>query len=329
MSVLSTSLRRVTKPLAISLLANSVALHAKLRIISAAKSLTILCLHRVAEPSNSGYGALSPELFDELLGWLKPRFNIITFAELGQQDADPRPPLTLSFDDGYSDFYEIAMPILGRHGLKANQNVIPGCIESGLPPINVMVQDFLMSAPEKLLSEIKFPGHPAGFSQLDRARLALRMSATLKAKPMVEQQQILADLTPLFDRFDDFRTTPMMTRAQVAEIAGVHEIGAHSWEHASMSVESNDYVVEDARRCREYLANLGTTYPFVYAFPNGMLRKEQVDAVRAAGFDHVLCVGENFSRPENWLHNRFTFYGDTIAETRFRALGSLRYPPKP
>jgi hypothetical protein len=36
-----------------------------------------------------------------------------------------------------------------------------------------------------------------------------------------------------------------------------------------------------------------------------------------------------FSRPENWLHNRFTFYGDTIAETRFRALGSLRYPPKP
>ncbi|MBK6511932.1 MAG: polysaccharide deacetylase family protein [Haliea sp.] len=233
-----------------SLLANSLALHAKLRIISAAKSLTILCLHRVAEPSNSGYGALSPELFDELLGWLKPRFNIITFAELGQQDDDPRPPLTLSFDDGYSDFYEIAMPILGRHGLKANQNVIPGCIESGLPPINVMVQDFLMSAPEKLLSEIKFPGHPAGFSQLDRARLALRMSATLKAKPMVEQQQILADLTPLFDRFDDFRTTPMMTRAQVAEIAGVHEIGAHSWEHASMSVESNDYVVEDARRCR-------------------------------------------------------------------------------
>ena len=96
-----------------------------------------------------------------------------------------------------------------------------------------------------------------------------------------------------------------------------------------MSVESNDYVVEDARRCREYLADLGTTYPFVYAFPNGMLRKEQVDAVRAAGFDHVLCVGENFSQPENWLHNRFTFYGDTVAETRFRALGSLRYPLKP
>lgn len=327
MSFARTSLRRVARPLAIGLLANPLALHARLRMISAARSLTILCLHRIAEPSSSSYGALSPELFDQLLGWLKPRFNIITFAELGQQEDEHRPPLTLSFDDGYADFCEIAMPILGRHGLKANQNVIPGCIESGLPPINVMVQDFLMSAPEKLLSETRFGGQVAGFSQPERARLAMSMSANLKAKPMALQRQILAELTPLFHRFDGFRTTPMMTRAQVAETAGIHEIGAHSWEHASMSVESTDYVVEDARRCREYLADLGTTHPFVYAFPNGMLRKEQADEVRAAGFDHVLCVGENFSRPENWLHNRFTFYGDTIAETRFRALGGLRYPP--
>lgn len=320
--------RRVAKPLVIRLFSNPLALRAKIHTIGATESLTILCLHRIADDTEDSYGALSPALFDELLGWLKQHFNIVTFAELGQRYNDPRPLLVLSFDDGYADFYEIAIPILRRHGLKVNQNVIPGCIESGLPPINVIVQDFLLSAPETLLSDIEFPGLTTGFPITDRASLALKTSATLKAMPMVEQRQVLARLSLEFERFEGFRTTPMMTREQVIDIASNHEIGVHSWEHASMSVESDSYLLDDTRRCKDFLVDIGAVHPYIYAFPNGLLREGQADAVRAAGFDHVLCVGEKFSRPVNWMHDRFTFYGSTAAETHFRALGSLRYPQR-
>jgi len=328
MAVSRKSFRHVMKSVALALLANPVVSRAKLGNILAAESLTILCLHRVADGSDGSSEALSPALFDELLGWLKRHFNIITFGELGHSSDDPRPPLVLSFDDGYADFYEIALPILCRHGLKVNHNVIPGCIESGLPPINVIVQDFLLSAPEKLLSELEFAGLSTRFQFTDRARLALSVSAAVKAMPIIEQRQLMARLSPDFERFDGFRTTPMMTRTQVVETAGAHEIGVHSWEHASMSVESDEYLLDDVRRCKDFLADLGAVPSFIYAFPNGLLRDEQAAAVHAAGFDHVLSVGENFSRPTNWLHNRFTFYGDTIAEARFRALGSFRYPPR-
>lgn len=328
MTVARRSFGRIAKPLVVGLLASPLALRTKLRMIGATESLTILCLHRVADETNNRFEALPPALFDDLLGWLAPRFNIVTFAELAQREKDSRPPLVLSFDDGYADFYDITAPILRRHGLKANQNIIPGCIESGLPPINVVIQDFLLSAPGKLLSEIAFPGLSAGFPPADRASLALRVSATLKAKPIAEQRSILAELKPQFERFDNFRTTPMMTRAQVVELAGIHEVGVHSWEHASMSVESAGYLLDDTRRCKQYLADLGIAGPLVYAFPNGMLREEQVDAVHAAGFDHVLGVGENFSRPHSALHQRFTIYGHTVAETRFRALGGLRHPSR-
>lgn len=319
-------LHRLAKTLVIGLCAQPPLLRARLQAIRSANVLTVLCMHRVAEVTENSYEALSPALFDALLGWLKPRFNLTTFAALGQAADDPRPPMVLSFDDGYLDFYQVAMPILRRHGVRVNQNVTPSSVESGLPPLNVIAQDFLLSAPAKLLSEITLPGLTRGSRLDDRRELAHRVSARLKLLPIGEQQRIMATCWKDFQRFDDFHITPVMNHAQVVEVARTHEVGVHSWDHASMSVESDAFLREDARRCRTYLDGLGSVATHVYAFPNGFFRAGQPEIVRAAGFDHVLGVRECFSRPQGWLHNRFTFHGNSMAELSFRALGELRLP---
>lgn len=322
------SLRSLLKVLATRILANSAVADLKLNSIRSSNVLTVLSLHSVTNHTENGYEALSPVLFDELLSWLKQRFNIITFAELDLAVEDKRPPLVLSFDDGYRDFYEIAMPILSQHKIKVNQNVIPDCIATGLPPINVLVQEFLLTAPAKLLSEIQIPGIPSGSSFDHRAPLALKVSATLKNMPIADQRNVIKKLMPEFERFDGFKSTPMMTREHVVEAARIHEIGMHSWEHASMKYESDEYLMQDAVRCKTFLGELGTLDSLVFAFPNGLFRAGQADVVHDAGFKHVLCVGENFSHSSNWLHNRFTFYGQTIFETHFRSLGGLRFPTR-
>lgn len=299
---------------------------AQLGRVRRARALTILNLHRVDDAQGSAYEALKPALFDAMIGWLKARFRIVTFAELETLAAGAKPPLILSFDDGYKDFIEVAAPILRKHGVRANQNVIPGCVESGRPPMNVILQDFIGTAPAALLREVTMPGLDGGLDPDDRVRSGIRASALLKMRPIADQKAIFAVLERHFERFDGFRTTPLMTATDVEEIAAEHEIGAHSWEHATMSAETDAYLADDAARCRDWCRRITGAEPRIYTFPNGAVREGQAQAVRTLGYSSVLLVGEDFSRPDAWLHRRFTIHASTPAEARFRATGGLRRP---
>ncbi len=319
----------IIKSIVISGFASTLVTRLKLRALRSTGSLTILNLHRVTDRNVSAYEALQPQLFDELLNWIQPRFQVVTFGELAQASHGDRPQLLLSFDDGYLDFQEVAMPILEKHGVKANQNVIPGCIQSGKPPLNVLLQDFIGQAPEKLLRELKLPRGVPLTDTSDRMLVGRKASAVLKKLPICEQQSFMEGCQVYFDRLDNFRTTPMMTVEQVVECSKQHEIGVHSWDHASMSSETDAYLKEDATRCREWLQRYIAPKQYIYAFPNGMAREGQAEAVRDAGFSHVLCVGEKFSRPESWRHDRFTFHARYGMESKFRAIGGTTWPSHP
>ena len=311
------------KRVALAVLGSDMALGAKLRRIARSGALTILNLHRVDDAHPSAYEAMAPRLFDELVGWLAPRFRIVTFAELASLAPNGKPPLILSFDDGYKDFIETVAPILAKHGVQANQNVIPGCVESGLPPMNVLMQDFIGQAPASLLREVPLPGLPEGADPDKRAASGLHASAVLKNRPIAEQKMIFADFQPHFARMDGFAPTPLMTIADIAEVGAVHEIGTHSFEHATMATETDDYVAADAMRSRDWHREKLGAESLIYAFPNGSAGPGHAAIVRAAGYRDVLLTGEIFSSRGAHIHQRFTMYGASAAELRFRATGAM------
>ncbi len=318
--------RHIAKLGATAILASSPMLSARLGRIERAGALTILNFHRVDDRHLSSYSAIAPRHFDELVGWLKSRFRIVTFRDLGELVPHGKPPLILSFDDGYRDFVDVVAPILERYGVAANQNVIPSSIETGRPPLNVILQDFIGQAPASLLKEITITGLSSPLDPDDRSASGLSASAALKSRPIGEQKDIIAGLEAAFRKFDAFSTVPMLTLDHVRQVAGIHEIGAHSFEHATMEAETADYLRADAARCRDWFRRYLASEPEVYAFPNGSARPGQSEIVRDSGYQTVLLVGERFSRPQGWLHPRFTMYGDSAGELRFRALGALVGP---
>ena len=267
---------------------------------------------------------MDPHLFDRLLSFLEKHFLIVVFAELAAGRESGKPRLILSFDDGYKDFVDYAVPIMEQHGVRANQNIIPSCVEQGRPPLNVVAQDFVGQAPPALLAELDVPGLgriPAGE---DREGAGQSISAYIKNKPMREQHALAEALLPQFERMDGFHPTPMMSRSEIGQIAGMHELGAHSFEHATMSVETDDYVIDDARRCHDYFADVLKSPTAIYAFPNGMYRPQHPALVRSAGFETILLVDEDFSSVERLEHPRFNIYGASDRELRFRAAGGMR-----
>ena len=314
-------MKRVVMPV----LASEPMLVARVRGIVNASALTVLNFHRVDDRHVSAFEAIRPAQFDTLVGWLKNRFDIVTFRQSRYNPASSKPRLVLSFDDGYRDFIDVVVPILSKHGVSANQNVIPACAESGKPPMNIQLQDFIAQAPAKLLRETPLPGLPCGANPDDRVRSGAIASASIKGLPIMQQQKLFAKIVPFFERCGDFLATPVMSVHEIAEVARYHEIGSHSFEHATMSVETDDYVVRDVARCRDWHVGVLGCQPEVYAFPNGSAGVGHSEIVREAGYRDVLLVGENFSKPGNWLHKRFTIYGNTTDELKFRATGATTY----
>lgn len=307
----------IAKAAMFSLLSNPIRLRRRLEELAAENVSVILNLHRVAPDDRSAYQPLSPELFSELLEYASRHFRVCRICELDEEGAgSARPDLVLSFDDGYKDFIEIAAPILARFKISANQNIIPKCVETGLPPLNVMAQDFVGRAPRELVEGLDIPG----FAKAGAGDLGWRLSRFLKFRSQAEQSALAEHLIPQFQRLEGFRPTAMMSLDEIRQIQGEHELGAHSYEHSSMEFETDEFLRADVRRCRAYFRDKLSAEATIYAFPNGSCRPGQEAIVLSEGVEKVLLVGETFGGLGAVL-SRFTFDARSRGEVRYKATG--------
>ncbi|HEX5565595.1 MAG TPA: polysaccharide deacetylase family protein [Streptomyces sp.] len=86
--------------------------------------------HSVADPADDPYRiTVSPRRLDRQLHWLRRRgLRGVGVGELLRERAAGRGAglVGLTFDDGYADFIEEAVPLLRRHGCTATVFVLPG-----------------------------------------------------------------------------------------------------------------------------------------------------------------------------------------------------------
>lgn len=293
-----------------------------LRQIERENLVAVLNMHQVSPHENPFWSPLKPEIFDDLLKFLKQNFEVVLFGELDEAKSE-KPLAILSFDDGYYNFIEYAAPILAKHGLRANMNIIPSCAESGEPMWNVKLYDFLNCAPRALIDEIRFDGFDYRLkdeSSESKVQYGLKISRFLKNRPRREREELFGKIEDLMQKCD-FQLTRMMNADEIKQIAEIHEIGVHSYSHESMEFEENSFFEEDLRKCFNYFEERLQIPLEIYAFPNGSYRPEQIDILRENGIKYSLLVGENYARPKADVFPRFTIYGASKLEAEFQALG--------
>jgi peptidoglycan/xylan/chitin deacetylase (PgdA/CDA1 family) len=98
------------------------------RLMHRGRYLTVLCYHRILErhadfPFDDDLVSASPAQFDRELAFVARNFRVINFRmlreHLEREGRFPDRALIITFDDGYLDNYEIAYPLLRKHGLTA------------------------------------------------------------------------------------------------------------------------------------------------------------------------------------------------------------------
>lgn len=119
------------------------------------RQAVFLCYHSIAD-RGSRYLSLPPRLFEEQLAELRRRgFRSGTVADLerlqhGQQPSEPT--VFLTFDDGYLDNAEVAMPLLKEYGFQPIIFVLPHHLEDGGPFVWPEVAEDQAAHPEVMRS---------------------------------------------------------------------------------------------------------------------------------------------------------------------------------
>lgn len=94
----------------------------------------VLMYHEITtSPSGSARLAVSPQSFAAQIAYLDDAgFTSVTAGELAAALADgqalPARPVVLTFDDGFADFYEVALPVLQKHDFTATLFMTTGWI---------------------------------------------------------------------------------------------------------------------------------------------------------------------------------------------------------
>lgn len=266
--------------------------------------LTVLSLHRVSPETDFFWNPLKPASFDLLLQYLRKYYHIITFAEIAEiqtPGASGKPFLVLSFDDGYHDFYEYALPLLVKYNIPCNHNIVNACAENNhviwTQRMNTIFTHcrnngipLVFEAPHERLAFEDFNSDWLLF-YLHMYKWMLRQPIGIRI-PMIEQKE---------REYSVQASVKMMNWQQVRECAanGV-EIGSHTYTHDVLSTITDPSwlhheIVGSAKELQKHI-NCDIQ---VLALPNSEANADIHDYAREAGIRYVLYVENNL---DSWNH---------------------------
>lgn len=247
--------------------------------------LQILMFHRVlARPDPLFPGEMHATRFDRLMGIVARAFSVLTLGQalaLMPQRRLPRRALVITFDDGYADNAEIALPLLQRHGLVATFFVATGFLDGGRMFNDTVIETLRRS----LRSDVDLGDFGLGVMPLgapDQRRRAIEaLLPKVKYLSLPARQGALARLQQLAGA-PPLPEGLMMTSAQVQQLhRNGMELGGHTVHHPILAVLPDAESQAEIANGRARLQELTGAPVDVFAYPNGQPERD-FDARHAA-----------------------------------------------
>lgn len=273
--------------------------------VFAAGRLPILIFHRVLPvPDPLFPDEVDAARFDHLMGVVASRFNVMTLGNAvraRQQGVLPTNTLVITFDDGYADNAEVALPILHRHELSATFFVATHFLDGGRMWNDTVIESIRNSTQSVLnlhdfsLGAFELSG-PASRRQAINALLPkLKYASLTERETGLQVLRGLAGHPALSDSL-------MMRSSQVTDLhrAGM-EIGAHTVRHPILTELDDEAAHAEIAGGRQHLQEIIGAPVTSFAYPNGGPLKDydarHVAMVRSMGFEAAVSTAKGVSEP--------------------------------
>jgi peptidoglycan/xylan/chitin deacetylase (PgdA/CDA1 family) len=293
--------------------------------------LSILIYHRVlARPDPLFTEQVDARRFEQHLRLLTRWFKVMPLSEAVRrlhQRTLPSRAACITFDDGYADNAEVALPILQRWRVPATFFVASGFLDGGCM-WNDAVVEVVRNAPGERLNLSR-----SGFGTYD-IRCTVRRRAVidmlLAALRYLPPDERLARVGSMARRF----TPTMLSSDQVLALhrAGM-EIGAHTVSHPVLTAISNADARAEIANSRARLQEIIQAPVRLFAYPNGKpgqdFEKRHSNMLRSQGFDAAVTTAWGAARPDTdpFMLPRFTPWDRSSSGFLLRLASNLFTPP--
>lgn len=295
--------------------------------------LSILIFHRVlAELDPLFPDEPDRARFNQVLGWLRRWFQVLPLDEAVRRLEERRLPAraaAITFDDGYADNAEQALPLLRQHGLPATFFVATGFLDGGRMWNDEVIEALRHSRAER----VNLDALGLGAFFLDtiaaRRRCIDAVLAAIKYLEPARRTQAVADVTAAAGTPPPRRAL-MMSSAQVRELhrAGM-QVGAHTCTHPILARCTDAQAAAEIAGSKHALETLLQAPVPLFAYPNGKpwddYDARHVQMAREAGFAAAVSTapGAASQTSDHFQLPRFSPWDRTRARYGARLVGNL------
>jgi peptidoglycan/xylan/chitin deacetylase (PgdA/CDA1 family) len=253
--------------------------------------LSVLVHHRVlARPDPFYPEEPTAASFDTRMAWVKARFNVLPLGEAVtrmQAGTLPERALAITFDDGYADNHDVALPILRKHGLPATFFIATGYIDGGILFNDVIVESLRQARTDVIDLDRYGVGVYRLRTDAEKHAAFRAIDAKIKAWRPERREALLEELVDKTGA--TVPTNGMLTSEQIVTMrrAGM-EIGGHTVSHPILTSLAPREAEREIQGCKRTLETILDERVDLFAYPNGLpgqdYRRKHVDMVRAAGY---------------------------------------------
>ena len=297
--------------------------------------LSILILHRVLPAVDPLFPSeVDAARFDSMCQWLREYFNVLPLDDAARRLSGgtlPERALAITFDDGYADNHDVALPILRKHGLTATFFIATGFLDGGRMWNDTVIESVRRSPLDVLPldgTDVASVG-PLPLDSIDSRAAAIgKLLGAIKYMPGEKRLECVAAIAQRSKSTlpDDL----MMTSEQVLALhrSGM-QIGAHTVSHPILAKLTPDAARDEIARSKRCLESLLGDSVELFAYPNGKpgtdYTEASVDVVRELGFSSAVSTAVGAARGGSDLFQlpRFTPWDRSRGRFAARMAGNL------
>jgi len=283
----------------------------------AGAQLSTLIFHRVLPQTDPLFPAeLCAARFDAMCAWLKRWFQVLPLDQALQQLREQRLParaLAITFDDGYADNHDIALPILLKHGLTATFFIASDFLNGGCMWNDRVIEALRRSARQGLDLTRATGGV---LERLDLSSAEARRRAVAEVLPRIKhlaqpERSAMVDAI-VAEAGQRPPSDLMMTTGQLRALrAAGMSVGAHTASHPILAVLDDAQARAEIAGGRAALESLLNESVRLFAYPNGKRGQDygerECQLVRELGFDAAITTN----------HGVMSAYGDFFQVPRY------------